>query len=208
MSRDGYTGISFELNSDLAPLAAQQQSSQLPSALPTPSSAFVASINNQTGNVDIVAGTSSPGVTVNVAGGSGEVSVGVLIPSTNAPLASVSLDLNTNTKQALYEVPVGKSAIITQLVLRSPSGDITGGLTTRLEFGFNAGSDDWTSGSHFDVAASGLTASTLFAVYNQQSAAANTASTIGTAAQVFGAITDVAFGSAATVIIDVIGYIF
>lgn len=76
MRGDEYTGQSFELNSDLAPLAAQQQGVQIPPTLPTPSSAFVASVNNQSGNVDIDGGTFA-GITFTFTGGAGLVTLSV-----------------------------------------------------------------------------------------------------------------------------------
>lgn len=73
MRGDEYTGASFELNADLAPLAAQQQAqSQLPEALATPGAGFVASINGQTGNATIDGGTFA-GVTFSFTGGAGSI---------------------------------------------------------------------------------------------------------------------------------------
>lgn len=122
-------------------------------------------------------------------------------------LATTILSLNTSTKQTLYTVPTGKSAIITKIIARSASVDLSGGVTTALSFGFNAGASDWTSANNFDTTK--LTNSTLFKVMPQNYAGAdNFGSVIGTAAQIFGAKTDAAFGSAATVVIMVYGNLF
>ena len=121
----------------------------------------------------------------------------------DALLATTVMNLNTGTKQTLYTVPGGKSAVITKILARSPSVNLGGGATTNLQFGFNAGATDWSSASPLPVA--DLTASTLFKVFSQELAAGGSTSVIGTAAQTFGAITDAAFGSAATVVIMVYG---
>lgn len=120
-------------------------------------------------------------------------------------LASVSLNLNTNTKQSLYTVPTGKSAIITKVIARSPSVDLSGGATTNLSFGFNAGANDWANAT---LGTALLTASTLFLVLSQEFALGGSPSTIGASTRTFSAITDAAFGSAATVQIEVFGHLF
>lgn len=124
----------------------------------------------------------------------------------SAPLlSSTVLNLNTSTKQTLYTVPAGKSALILWVVARSASVDLSTGLTTLLSFGFNAGATDWSSGNFGTPA---LTSSSLFEMMSQTEALAGQPSVIGTAAQIFGAITDAAFGSAATVVIEIFGYVF
>jgi hypothetical protein len=128
-------------------------------------------------------------------------------------LSTTTLNLNTNTKQTLYTVPSGKSAVPTMVVLRSPSVDITLGATGRLNFGFDAGAVDWTSTNALQLAPSALIDSTKVLEFNQSDAGGNslgggTSSVIGTATQTFGVICDAAFGSAATVIVDLFGYLF
>lgn len=77
MRGDEYTGQSYELNADLAQLAAQQQSAnQAPVDAGIPVSGFVATINSQTGNVDINGGTFD-GVTFTFTGGAGAVALTV-----------------------------------------------------------------------------------------------------------------------------------
>lgn len=126
--------------------------------------------------------------------------------SIGAPLlSSTILDLNTNTKQPLYTVPSGKSTIITFVVARNASVNLSGGVTANLSFGFNAAANDWANAT---LATALLTSSTLFEVLSQEFALGGTASETGLATQIFGAITDAAFGSVATVVIDIFGYLF
>lgn len=117
-------------------------------------------------------------------------------------LASTVLDLNTNTKQTLYTVPAGKSALPVYLILRSSSTNLSGGATTTLQFGFNAGATDWTAGAPTNITS--LTGATLYNLVQ----GGGGPSVVGTAAQTFGAIADFSFGSAANVTVDVFGYTF
>ncbi len=120
-------------------------------------------------------------------------------------LSSTVLDLNTSTKQTLYTVPAGKSAVVLWVVGRSASTNLSAGVTTNLSFGFNAGANDWGS-TTFGTPA--FTAASLFLMMDQTDALTGNPSTIGTAAQVLGAITDAAFGAPATLVIEVFGYLF
>ncbi len=75
MASTEYTGESFELNTDLAPLAAQSSAaSQAFQDINVPTTSFVGSLNNQTGNVSIVGGTFA-GVLFSFTGGSGDVTM-------------------------------------------------------------------------------------------------------------------------------------
>lgn len=120
-------------------------------------------------------------------------------------LSSTTMNLNTNTKQSLYTVPAGKSVVPLFIVARSASVDLSTGITTSLSFGFNAGANDWANAT---LGTALLTSSTLFLVLSQELALGGGASKLGTAGQVFGAITNASFGSAATVVIDTYGYPF
>lgn len=125
----------------------------------------------------------------------------------SAPLlSSTVMNLNTNTKQVLYTVPAGKSCVPLWVVGRSASVDLSAGITMSLSFGFNAGATDWSTGGIFGTP--GLTSSSLFQMMSQTEALSGSPSVIGTAGQTFGAITDAAFGSAATLVIEVFGYEF
>lgn len=120
----------------------------------------------------------------------------------NLLLKTTTLDLNTNTKQTLYTVPAGKSAAVAFVIARSASKDLSTGVTTNLSFGFNAGANDWANAT---LGTALLTSSSLLLALSQEFAIGGAASKLGTAAQIFGAITDAAFGSAATVVIEVYG---
>lgn len=201
----------LQLDSDFT---AQQYS---PPLLPSITNISGTSTGGAVTTINADSGSGAVGPIVTLSGGSTGFSftaVGTSITMTGAAptsgltiLDSTILNLNTNTKQTLYTVPVGKSAIVTELSLRSASVDLSGGATTSLSAGFDAGATDW--GNPFFGIVS-LTSSGLFVVINQffVGSGGNGPSVIGTAGQTFGAITDVAFGSAATVVIDVIGYEF
>lgn len=122
-----------------------------------------------------------------------------------ALLIAASLNLNTAIKQNLYTVPAGKAAVITKVVLRSASVDLSGGATTRLTFGFDALATDFGA-QFFDPTI--LTAAGLYRTFTQGDASPAGVSVIGVATDRFGAITDAAFGSAATVIVMVYGTLF
>lgn len=118
-------------------------------------------------------------------------------------LATITLNLNTNTKQTLYTVPGGLSATIMEVVVRSPSTDLSAGVTTNLNFGFNAGANDWTSGGVFNT--TNLVAALDYKVFSQEFAGSGSPSILGTTGQIFGAITDAAFGAPATVVVEIYG---
>ena len=112
-------------------------------------------------------------------------------------LATVAgVNFNVTTKSSIFTVPPGKSCIITHMVTRAPSISLT---TASWGFGFNANADDVvTSATH-----TGLDGATKYALHG-----AKDASVRGAAADVFGVRCSVAQGAAATVTIDVFGYLF
>jgi len=106
------------------------------------------------------------------------------------------VNFNVTTKTSLFTVPPGKSCIITHMVTRAPSISLT---TASWGFGFNANADDVAaSATH-----TGLDGSTKYVLH-----AAKDASVRGAASDVFGVKCSVAQGAAATVTIDVFGYLF
>lgn len=117
-----------------------------------------------------------------------------------------TFDLNVGTKQTLATVPAGKSALPVLIIAYAPSVDLSGGATNNLQLGFNAGSNDWTTGANLGI--TDLIAATDFKVFGQEQAASNAVTTLGTAGQLFGAKCDVAFGSAATLQIATFGLLF
>lgn len=120
-------------------------------------------------------------------------------------LSSTVMDLNTSTKQTLFTVPAGKSCLPFWVIGRSPSVDLSTGVTASLSFGFNAGSDDWSTGIFGTPA---LTSASLFQMMTQTEALSGSPSAIGTATQIFGAKTDAAFGSPATLVIELYGILY
>jgi hypothetical protein len=125
-------------------------------------------------------------------------------PSASVPVDAVALlatvngaDLNTTSATNLYTCPTGKSCIVHRVIVYNASTSLT---TASYAFG-------WTSPNFNDVVANGthteLTTSTVFTIMN-----AKTASTIGTAGQVFKIKPTIAQGAAATVSIQVWGNVY
>lgn len=105
------------------------------------------------------------------------------------------VDFNVTTKTTLFTVPPGKSCIITHVVTRAPSTSLT---TASWGFGFNANADDVVaSATH-----TGLDGSTKYVLHE-----AKDVSVRGAAADIFGVRCSVAQGAAATVTVDVFGYL-
>lgn len=154
----------------------------------------------------IAVGAASNGFVLTAVAGANIETFSLTAPNTLRLLASTSLNLNSILRQTLYTVPAGKTAVIAFLVFRSPSVDITA-VAQQLSFGFNVLATDWNIGLLFPTATSGLTAATKYTVFFQDYAVGySNSSVLGAAAGTFGAVCDVAFGSAAAVIVDVFGY--
>ena len=115
-------------------------------------------------------------------------------------LAAVSVDLNpvaaTPVLTTLYTCPAGKSCIVTRVVLRAPSGNMT---TARLSFGWNAvnANDVIADALHAE-----LTGPTLYTLVAPMIGAA-----IGVAAGTFKAAVNTKQGGAMTVTVGVHGYL-
>jgi hypothetical protein len=107
------------------------------------------------------------------------------------------VDMNIDTAQTLYVVPVGVSCVISHVVVRSASISLT---TASYSFGF-------TGAAYNDVIANAahteLTGATLYTILS-----AKVGSKIGVAASLFSAIMNTKQGAAATTTIDVYGYLF
>jgi hypothetical protein len=112
-------------------------------------------------------------------------------------LGSVVVSTALATKQSLYTVPTGKSAVVMFIEARSASGTLAG-MTATLAAGFNAAANDWTSGSDL----TGLTAASKV-----QQIASNGVTVIGSAGETFGAIFSNTLTNQ-TLTIDVWGYTF
>jgi hypothetical protein len=113
-------------------------------------------------------------------------------------LATVDLvDMNSGTAQTLYTVPTGKTCIISHIVVRKASTSLT---TASYSFGFNSASfnDVIANATHTE-----LTGNTLFT-----NLIAKVGAKIGNAADVLKILLNTLQGGAATVSIDVYGYLF
>ena len=112
-------------------------------------------------------------------------------------LESVSgVDVNTTTKQTLFTVPVGKVAIITHIIVRNASVNLN---TANGGFGFDAGGSDVVAHEAYAE----LDGATKVKVFK-----ADKGSVRGAAADILGSKCTTAQGAAATVDIDVFGYLF
>lgn len=109
---------------------------------------------------------------------------------------SVSVDLNSTTKQTLYTVPTGRSCIITKVVQRDASAAVT---TAVGAYGFNANADDVVAS--FNV----FTNMTGTGVYDIKNPAAPAVK--GSSTNTFGYKGSVAEGAARTMTVDVFGYL-
>lgn len=113
-------------------------------------------------------------------------------------LASVpAVNLNTSTPSTLYTAPTGRTAVITHFVLRLASTSLT---TVSLSIG-------WNSATFNDVLANAthteLTGNTLYTVLNAKAGAA-----IGAAGSVLKLLCNTLQGGAATITVDVFGYLY
>lgn len=108
-----------------------------------------------------------------------------------------AVDLNTATETNLYTVPVGKSCLVTRVIIRNASTSLT---LASVGFGFNAGTDN-------DVIASAvhteLTGNTLYTIVIPKVGAK-----VGVAEGVFSVKPTILQGGAATVTIDTFGVLF
>jgi hypothetical protein len=109
--------------------------------------------------------------------------------------ATTGVDLNVTTKTTLFTVPTGKTAYITKIVVRDASASLT---TASFGFGYNANADDVVASATHTT----LTGGTLYEIIRPAAGALE-----GAAAAVFGVKCTIAQGSAATVVIDVFGYV-
>lgn len=115
-------------------------------------------------------------------------------------LASVdSIDLNATAETDLFVVPVGKSCIITKVVLRNVVGAGLPLGTASISFGWNSGNAD-------DVIANGVRAIT--AATNYEIIPAGSDSELGAAEGTFKIDVNTGEGAALTCTIDVFGYLF
>lgn len=117
-------------------------------------------------------------------------------------LATATLNVNTNAKQIIYIVPAGKSCIVTRVIYAAPSVDLSAGSTSTITLGSNIAADDWDADG--SLAPASLFNPGDFFIQNPIGGV----SKIATPGRAFGAKANVAYGSAATVTVYVIGFLY
>lgn len=113
-------------------------------------------------------------------------------------LATVgAVNLNTSTPTTLYTCPDGTTCVITKVVVRNASTSLT---TASYSFGWNSAAFDnvIANATHTE-----LTGSTLYTALQAKAGAA-----VGAAAGVFKVLANTLQGGAATVTVDVFGYMY
>jgi len=111
-------------------------------------------------------------------------------------LATVAdVDVNVTTKTTIFTVPTGKKAIITHLIFRDASISLT---TASWGIGFDAGAIDVVA----DETYTELTGNTLLTIRQAKDGAK-----LGAAADILGLKCSIAQGAAATIDVDVFGYL-
>ena len=121
-------------------------------------------------------------------------------------LASGEINAQTTTKQTIFTVPTGKVMIPIFLAIRQPSASLAG--LTDADFGAGANADDWLQ----QISLDSYTATTDFGILAQPAQAAGppivpTKKTVYVAADVFGIKINTGSTGAATVSIDLYGYL-
>ena len=122
-------------------------------------------------------------------------------------LSSTSINMKTTSKQTLYTVPTGKVLIVDHIHVRKPSATLVGAVDT--DFGGDATPSDWI----LEVTLAGLTAVTHQAIIAQPAQAAGppivpVQKIIYAAAIAFGLIVNTVSTGAATVQMDLYGYLY
>ena len=108
-----------------------------------------------------------------------------------------SINMNAVAATSLFTVPEGKTLIITHVVIRNASIELD---TADFGFGIAAGETDVIT---HNTLGTGLTAATLYRVLVAKDGAIK-----GIAADIFKIGVDIAQGAAATMDVDVFGYLF
>ena len=126
------------------------------------------------------------------------------IPSILSSTSGVNLNAAADTETSLYTVPVGRSCIVTQIVIRTMSADANNSVIT---FGVTGGSCDEFRG---DQTLSGLDGTTKYTVIylDQDTNDTPEAAVLLTAGDTFGVEITTQAGNACTCTMDVIGYLF
>lgn len=117
----------------------------------------------------------------------------------------VAIDLNVATKQTLYTVPGGKSAVITGVVIRNSAG--VPNVLTSVGYGFDVGATNWAAAAVGYDSLTSVTAALHLSQADPLSTGAN-AIIVGAATNVFGLLAAVVEGAPFVVSVDVMGYLF
>jgi len=110
--------------------------------------------------------------------------------------STAAVDMNAVAETTLYTCPVGKSCIITRVVLRLPDGAIA---TASISFGWNTANAD-------DVIANGVR--TLTGATNYEIIPAASDAVRGAASGTFKIDVQTAEGGARTATLEVFGYLY
>lgn len=121
-------------------------------------------------------------------------------------VASVTINMKTETKQTIFTVPTGKTFIPFCLVVRNPSATLVGAVDS--DFGSGANADTWL----LQISLNAFTATTDYGVLMQPDQAAGppivpTKKTIEIAGAVWGILVNTVATGAATVTMDLYGYL-
>jgi len=124
--------------------------------------------------------------------------MGELRERADTKLATVTeIDMNTVATTDLFTVPAGKSCVITHIVIRNASITLN---TASFGFGFNANADD--------VVAAAVLGGNLSAAAKYRVLEATDGAVRGAATDVLKIGVDTVQGAAATMDVDVFGYLF
>jgi hypothetical protein len=125
------------------------------------------------------------------------LAVGSFLGADSLLASAAAVNLNQAGATTLYTVPAGKTAVITKVVIRLCSGNLT---TASICFGFTgAGYNDWAlTATHTE-----LTGNTLYTVVYPKAGAL-----IGATGGTFKALTSILQGAPMTATMDVYGYLF
>lgn len=110
---------------------------------------------------------------------------------------TTGINMNAVAATALFTVPEGKTLIVTHVVIRNASIALS---TANFGFGYAAGEADVIAATTLGT---GLTAATLYRVLEAKDGAIK-----GVAADILKIGVDIAQGAAATMDVDVFGYLF
>jgi len=121
-------------------------------------------------------------------------------------VASVEVNMKTETKQTIFTVPADKVFVPVMVIVREPSATLAGAVDT--DFGAGANADDWL----LQISLNAFTATTDYGILMQPAQAAGPPiapekKTINVAGDVWGVLVNTVSTGAATVTMDLYGYL-